>query len=38
MKITLIAVMSAAVIGGTALAASAQDAKVEAGKTAYTTQ
>jgi mono/diheme cytochrome c family protein len=30
--------MTVAVIGGTALAASAQDAKVEAGKTAYTTQ
>jgi mono/diheme cytochrome c family protein len=38
MKFSLIAVMSVAVIGGTALAASAQDAKVEAGKTAYTTQ
>lgn len=37
MKHSLIAVMSVAVIGGTALAASAQDAKVEAGKAAYTT-
>lgn len=38
MKIGLIAVMSAAVIGGTALAAAAQDAKVEAGKAAYAAQ
>jgi mono/diheme cytochrome c family protein len=36
MKVSLIAVMSAALIGGSAITASAQDAaKIEAGKTAY---
>jgi mono/diheme cytochrome c family protein len=38
MKTSLIAVMSAAIIGGTAVAAHAQDAaKIEAGKAAYAT-